>query len=308
MAHKDDIQHQIMKKLNSAVIALSESRLIAEIEDSEISVPGYSVVRCDAENRNTGGVALYVRDDIKYEIVVLKKLERIVWCVAIKVKEKLFKGVLMVIYHSPSASHGEFIGFLEKIIEELTIKEKCIILGDFNIDCMTDSYYTNKLLTTMQSLGMKQYVDKPTRVTENSKTIIDLVFANKDINVEVKYKPKITDHEWIKVVINTNKIVNKYKEFSGRDYSRYNADEFIKLVESNLEKGYDLDINELDINVRAKNLINSIVHALGISAPKKIFRILKIWEKKWYSKEIEELATRRDEAYRKALYDSTKQN
>lgn len=56
MAHKDEIQHQIMKKLNPAVIALSESRLIAEISDSEISVTGYSVVRCDAENRNTGGL------------------------------------------------------------------------------------------------------------------------------------------------------------------------------------------------------------------------------------------------------------
>lgn len=56
MAHKDEIQHQIMKKLNPAVIALSESRLIAEISDSEINVPGYSVVRSDAENRNTGGL------------------------------------------------------------------------------------------------------------------------------------------------------------------------------------------------------------------------------------------------------------
>lgn len=309
MAHKDEIQHQIMKKLNPAVIALSESRLIAEIEDSEINVPGYSVVRCDAENRNTGGVTMYVRDDIKYEIVVSKKLEKIVWCVAIKLKEKLFNEVLMVIYRSPRASCGEFIRFLEEIVEELTVKEECIILGDFNIDCLTDSYYTNKLLTTMQGLGMKQYVDKPTRVTKNSKTIIDLVFANKELNVKVKYEPKITDHAWIKVVINTNKIVNKFKEFCGRDYSRYNADEFVKLVESNLEKGYELDIDNLDINVRAKNLINSIVDALDISAPRKIFRIPKIWEgKKWYTKEIEELATRRDEAYKKALYDSTEQN
>ncbi|XP_076300562.1 uncharacterized protein LOC143218884 [Lasioglossum baleicum] len=293
-----------MLKLNPAVIALSETRLTAEIEDSEINVPGYSVVRCDAETRNTGGVVLYVRDDIKYEIVVSKKLERIVWCVAIEVKEKLFKGVVMVIYHSPSASHGEFIGFLEDIVEELTIKEECIILGDFNIDCKTDSYYTNKLLTTMQSLGMKQHVDKPTRVTKNSETIIDLVFTNKEINVVVSYEPKITDHAWIKVAINTNKTVNKYKEFSGRDYNRYSAEEFVKLVESNLGKG-----QELDINLRARKLINSIVDALDTSAPKKIFRIPKIWEGKiWYSKEIEELATKRDEAYRKAMYDSTEQN
>lgn len=304
MAHKDEIQHQIMKKLNPAVIALSESRLIAEISNSEINVTGYSVVRCDAENRNTGGVALYVRDDVKYEIILLKKLERNAWCVAIELEEKMFKGVVMLIYHSPSASHGEFIGFLEEIVEELTIKKECIILGDFNIDCMTGSFYTNKLMATMQSLGMKQYVDTPTRVTENSKTIIDLVFANKELNVQVTYEPKITDHAWIKVVIHMSKNVNKYKEFRGRDYCRFNAEEFIKRVESNL--GTE---QELEINIRAYKLINSIVDALDISAPKKIFRIPKVWEgKKWYSEEIEELAIKRDEAYRKALYDSTEQN
>lgn len=250
-----------------------------------------------------GGVVLYVRDDIKYEIVLLKKLERNVWCAAIEIKE-LFKLVVMVIYHSPSASHGELIRFLEETVEELTIKEECIILGDFNIDCMTDSFYTNKLLTTMQSLGMKQYVDRPSRVTENSKTIIDLVFANKELNVQVNYEPKITDHAWIKVVINMSKIGKKYKEFSGRDYSRFNADEFVKIVESKLGIG-----QEFDINVRARKLIDSIVDALDISAPKKIFRLPKVWEgKNWYAKEIEELAIKRDKAYRKALYDNTEQN
>lgn len=304
MAHKDEMQHQIMKKINPAIIALSETRLIAEIEDCEVNISGYSMIRCDAENRNTGGVALYVRDDISYEVVLSKKIEANCWCVALEIKLKLYKGVLMVVYHSPSASHGEFIRFLEEIVEELTIKEECMIVGDFNIDCMTDSFYTNKLLTTMQSLGMKQYVDKPTRVTNNSKTIIDLIFANKEINVQVVYEPKITDHAWIKVVLNVSKSENKYKEFSGRDYSKFNIDEFVKIVERNLEMKQDIDIN-----ARARKLINSIVDALDTLAPKKIFRIPKIWEgKKWYTNEIEELATERDKAYRKALYEDTEQN
>ncbi|XP_070169418.1 uncharacterized protein [Polyergus mexicanus] len=37
MAHKDEIQHQIMKKINPAFIALSETRLTAEIEDNEVN-------------------------------------------------------------------------------------------------------------------------------------------------------------------------------------------------------------------------------------------------------------------------------
>jgi len=54
MAHQEEIQHQVMKKMNLAILALSKSRLIPEIEDSEVNVLGYSVVRCDSENRNTG--------------------------------------------------------------------------------------------------------------------------------------------------------------------------------------------------------------------------------------------------------------
>lgn len=47
-----------MKRLNPAIVALSETRLTAEIENNEVNVPDYSIIRCDAENRNTGGAIL----------------------------------------------------------------------------------------------------------------------------------------------------------------------------------------------------------------------------------------------------------
>lgn len=108
MAHKDEIQHQIMKKMNPAVIALSETRLTDEIEDYEVNVPGYSMIRCDAENRNTGGVVLYIRDDIRYEPILTKKLESNCWCAAIEVKEIEYTVIIKVIYYSPSASDGDY--------------------------------------------------------------------------------------------------------------------------------------------------------------------------------------------------------
>jgi len=40
---------------------MSEIRLIAKIEDTEVNVSGYSKLRCDAESRSTEGVILYVR-------------------------------------------------------------------------------------------------------------------------------------------------------------------------------------------------------------------------------------------------------
>jgi len=46
----------------------------------------------------------------------------------------LYKGVITVLYYSSSASHDEFVRFLKDIVNELVVKRKCIIIGDFNID------------------------------------------------------------------------------------------------------------------------------------------------------------------------------
>jgi len=307
MAHKDEIQHQIMKKINPAFLALSETRLTKDIEDSEVNVPGYSIIRCNAENRNTGGVILYIRNDFKYDIVLVEKLESNCWCVAVEVRDKLYKGVIMVIYHSPSASHGNFLRFFEDIVEELIIKGECIVIGDFNIDLMTDSFYANKLQTTMLSLGMKQYVTEPTRITKESQTIIDLIFANNNKIVQVIHDPKITDHAWLKVEMRVSKIESKYREFSARNYKGFDVNDFSILVKNTLSQGGQCEC--MDVSERAKKLVDSIVEALDIAAPRKKFRIPKVWEgKKWFSDEIREAADRRDKAYRGALYDGIEQN
>jgi len=60
----------------------------------------------------------------------------------------------MVIYHSPSASHEDFMRFLEDIVEDLIIMKECMIIGDFNIDLMMDSFYAKKLQTTISNLGV----------------------------------------------------------------------------------------------------------------------------------------------------------
>ncbi|EFN87244.1 hypothetical protein EAI_13391, partial [Harpegnathos saltator] len=65
--------------------------------------------------------------------------------------------------------------FLEEIVELVIVKGEYILVGDFNIDMMVDSFYARKLRTTLLSLRMKQFVDKPTRITKDSQTIIDLV-------------------------------------------------------------------------------------------------------------------------------------
>lgn len=275
--------------------------MTSEIEDNEVSVPGYDIIRCDGENRNTGGVILYMREDIKYELIMIKSICANCWGVAIDVKENFYKGALMIVYHSPSASDGDFLRFLEEIAEDLVIKGECMIIGDFNIDFKIDSFYTNKLRTIMFSLGMKQLVNSPTRIVKDSQTMIDLVFANNTAQVHVVHEPKITDHAWIKIELGGKKNTSKYRVFTARNYNKFSMDEFSLLVEGNIGQSLIQETNE-----QAYRFVNSIVDALDITAPKKEFRVPKVWEGKvWFSDVIREAAASRDKAYRRAIIENT---
>lgn len=157
----------------------------------------------------------------------------------------------------------------------------------------------------MASLGMKQYVNEPTRVTNNSQTIINLCFANNKVQVQVIQEPKITDHAWLRVVLSASKAVSKYREFNGRNYSEFNVDEFNRLIEDRIDQGQGLEVSE-----RAKKFVDITVDSLWMDnvAPRKKFRIPKVWEgKKWFSDDVRVATDRRDVAYKNALYDDTQQ-
>jgi len=77
-----------------------------------VNISSYNIAKYDDKNRNTGEVIIYVRNDIKYEIVLIKKRESNCCSATIEVKEKLYKGIIIVVYHLLSASDTNFVRFL----------------------------------------------------------------------------------------------------------------------------------------------------------------------------------------------------
>lgn len=53
IAHKDEIESQVLEYYKSAIVVLTETRVTNDIEDNEINIKGYTVVRCDSESRDT---------------------------------------------------------------------------------------------------------------------------------------------------------------------------------------------------------------------------------------------------------------
>ena len=51
------------------IFGLSESRLSAHISDSEISIPGYNIIRKDADGQNKTGLLIYISQCITYKLI-----------------------------------------------------------------------------------------------------------------------------------------------------------------------------------------------------------------------------------------------
>ena len=69
-------------------------------------------------------------------------------------------------------------------------------MGDFNIDMKVKNYCQNKLIRVMNSIGLKQLINEPTRIN-TSETIIDLVFTNEEIEITIEHELKITNYSVI---------------------------------------------------------------------------------------------------------------
>lgn len=51
------------------IIFLTETHITIDINDSELKINGYNLVRCDSHSRHTGGVAIYVQEELSMNII-----------------------------------------------------------------------------------------------------------------------------------------------------------------------------------------------------------------------------------------------
>ena len=187
MKHKDEIENLVFKELRPCLVGLTETHVTNQIQDHELRISGYECVRGDSESTRTGGVLVYIDKRIRFEIKAIDKCEGNWWSIIINIQDRNCKGIVMVVYHSPNSSDSNFLDYLENTCNDVILRLNVIIMGDFNIDLKIDNYIQRRLINNMYSIGLKQLVNDFIRIVRTSETIIDLVFFNDDIEVEVRH-------------------------------------------------------------------------------------------------------------------------
>lgn len=179
-----------------------------------------------------------------------------------------YQGIIVcTTYHSPNKSDGQFIDAIINECESLIDKGHILIIGDFNIDMGRISDYSRRLTKNTLCLGLKQYITEHTRVTETSKTIIDLVFTNFYVLTKVLVTPRITDHHIVRIDLYTrDKEENTIIETRTRNYKNINENRFCDNLISIMDNEYD---ENSDVNNLVKIIIGCITKVIDVEAPIK---------------------------------------
>ena len=165
-----------LSRTKAAVFAASETWLDSTVNDGEADIPDFNVVRRD-RNRNGGGVALYVRNSIAFNLrpdLAVDGLEA-VW---IELLLPRTKGILICSIYRPPNDNG-FLEKLESSLSKINPGSEIHILGDLNIDFSRPlSPLMSRYTEILNFYGLEQLVTEPTRITPTSSSIIDHVVTN----------------------------------------------------------------------------------------------------------------------------------
>ena len=210
----------------------SETWLSHSIQDEEIHIPGYNCVRRDREGKQGGGLAIYCRESLNFiEQEDLMNANESVW---IKINRTRCKPLIIGnVYRPPDQPVDIFLDNLNDSLSRIDSTNDKVLLGDFNIDFSVQQKNANfslkrRLRGITEAFNLKQLIKEPTRVTEHSETLIDLVVTNanhKFVESGV-FDLGLSDHSLVYCVLKSGRPRVAPKTIEYRSYKNYNKDSF----------------------------------------------------------------------------------
>jgi len=125
---------------------------------------------------------LYIADDIGFYVRNDLNVEGIPESVFIELYQ--FGMIIGCIYKPLNANVGDFVVSLEKLLDTLEKqKQLCYLAGDLNVDILKLDVHapTADFINCLFSHSFFPLINKPTRITPTSATIIDNILTNANV-------------------------------------------------------------------------------------------------------------------------------
>ena len=284
----DEIKYNLMFSENQPdIVGFCETFLNQNTNDHELHVPGYECVRKDREKCEGGGWAIYFSNKItfvrkqNFEISALET----VWFEVQPIQRKSF--LLCFVYRPPSSLISWIDDFETELQQAMSWNSDIILMGDFNMNYLPPIKPCQKWLNILEAYHLHQQVTEATRVTKDSKTLIDHIYVTHKDMVQKINVPKyaISDHYPI-CLVRCGKVDNKkntHTTISYRNFSNFNEENF--LLDLKNATFHQVEY-ESDPNVCIQIWYDIFNSVLNKHAPIISKRVKKDRQPEWYNNEI----------------------
>ena len=258
------------------------------------------------KNVKGGGVSIYVHNEISYKLRNDAQFNRKYFETAfIEINKKMFNSkrniIIGAIYRPPKSCMNKFNDELESLLKTLNNEKKYVyIQGDFNVNTMYEKFEGKPKDLLFSNIFQSYYyqkliIDKPTRVTENSATLLDNIYTNMpdlfNRNESGILLTRITDHYPIFTVRSESELPEKSKFRDMRNFSEKNISNFRKL----LKKHDWTDLYNIeDANLAFCNFMCNFKSYFDHCFPLQKIKINYKNRNPWISKEIKDAIKERE--------------
>ena len=279
------------------IMGFCETKISPELE-SLYRLPGYTSI-FNSKNTQSGGLAIFLKDYTNYEVLsdysfMCDSFESL--CIKLEMYKETF--YLCLLYRRPNSTQNEFINFHEKITIDLK-DEKCIFFGDLNIDLLT--YETSNFTETFVNLNFQfnffPLINKPTRVSSHSATVIDQFWCNfihQKTFENIILQSDISDHFSVLTKFKSIISTNLTRSIKCRDWEKFEDGSFHDQLETNLaEFNLNLGSETSDIDDSLNKLVSIISKVFNENCPVKVLHFRR--EKNpWMNTEIKRFIKERN--------------
>ena len=174
-----------MLPIEFSIIGISETWL-SESTVSCYQISGYNSEHLYRTSKRGGGVSIFIKTNIKYtRRTDLDIINDNIEAIFIEIKKEEFNTnknmIIGVVYRPPNTDYQNFIGIMNNWISPINSpKTLNFYLGDYNLDLLSYSIHnpTAGFIDMMYSNSYMPLINKPTRVTNQSMTLIDNIYTN----------------------------------------------------------------------------------------------------------------------------------
>ena len=188
-----------------SVIGMTETWLTDSNSDL-YNILGYNFVETLRTERSGGGVGIFIRSNVVYQIRPDLSLSNgSSESIFIEVDKDLFKKdkniIIGVIYRPPNTDLKLFNDDINELLDSLEREHKyCYLMGDYNINLLNYGKHSEStsFIDILYAHSFMSLINRPTRVAKDSATLIDNIFTNCYSNIDNTFQcliyTDVTDH------------------------------------------------------------------------------------------------------------------